>query len=93
MNFAFPNSALDAFYLRLNLKDQVKNLKITLNYFPGSGFGKRRMLSGLWFPPQVIRFSELGSGCILSMLSKWRLKVFHFILLFPDCIVCIVFPV
>ena len=40
------------------------------------------MLSGHWFPPHDIRFSELGSGCILSMLSK-----FQFILLFADCIV------
>ena len=30
MNFAFPNSALDALYLRFNLKDQVKNLRLEL---------------------------------------------------------------
>ena len=54
----------------LKFKRSSKNLKNTLNYFPGSGFGKLHMLSGLWFPPQVIRFSELGSGCILSMLNK-----------------------
>ena len=45
------------------------------------------MLSGYWFPPHVIRFSEFASGCILSMLSKCFLYVFQFILLFPDCIV------
>ena len=28
MNFAFPNSALDAFYLRLKLKDQVKTFRL-----------------------------------------------------------------
>ena len=28
MKFALPNSVLDAFYLRLNLKDQVKILKL-----------------------------------------------------------------
>ena len=33
------------------------------------------MLSGHWFPPHVIRFSELGSGCILSMLSKCLLSI------------------
>ena len=53
MNFAFPNSALDSFYLRrtLKFKRSSKNLKIAFNYFPGSGFGKRCMLSGLSFLP------------------------------------------
>ena len=35
------------------------------------------MLSGHWFPPHVIRFSELGSGCILPMLSKCLFKYFN----------------
>ena len=37
------------------------------------------MLSGHWFPlhVHVIRFFELGSGCILSMLSKCLFKYFN----------------
>ena len=58
----------------LKFKRSGKNLKIALIFFPGSGFGKRCMLSGHWFLPHVIRFSELGSGCILSMLSKCLFK-------------------
>ena len=48
-----------------------------LNYFPGSGFGKRNMLFGHWFPPHEIRSSELGSGCILSVLSNCLFKYFN----------------
>ena len=47
------------------------------------------MLSGLWFLPQVIRFSELGSVCILSMLSKCRLSIsFYFIVSLLYCLYC-----
>ena len=43
-----------------------------LNYFPGSGFGKRNMLFGHGFPPHEIRSSELGPGCILSTFKFTR---------------------
>ena len=52
-----------------------------LDYFPGSGFGERNMLSEHWFPPHVLCSSELGSGCILSMLKLKKIYILIFVLL------------
>ena len=54
-----------------------------LNYFARSGFGKRNMLFGHWFPPHEIRSSEFGSGCILFTLKfKRSSKNFKIALIF-----------
>ena len=70
----------------LKFKRSSKNLKIALIFFPGSGFGKRCMLSGHWFAPHVIRFSELASldAFYLCLVNVFLSIPIYFIV---DCIV------